>query len=537
MAVNKQLIVEDQSFGSLKLDDTNKKRKGTVGKITGTFADFKNPTRNGRLYGRQLWENVLKSDNFKEAMATKTCFGENGHPADRSETDLNNVSLVLTDLKIDDNKGKVLGEADILDTPPGRILKSLLDYGCSIGVSSRGLGEEILKEGVSQIDPNTYDFICFDAVVQPAVREARPVAEMYESVDRKRMTLLESVKRELKEAKSSEDINSIKKYVKESGVISDEELNIDQNIGGEDTLPEIDIEAVMKENESLKAELEACNTRAKEMNSLLESSRNDSIELVTLYDKTKSENNKELKKVNSELNKSESFKLFLQSKTKSLKEEVERLRNENSKLTKTNETLNESVSSYKKENSKLKENLHIAVSNGNKLVNSNKSLNEELKTLKEINKSLNESLETSENKLSDEKNLNENLQNELNKLKIERQEKLTESKNLSNLTEKKLSKSLNYVKEINEAYLRTKSVSNGVKMEEALSKLPENYSYKDVDKVVKELVERNERFDKVAFADIDLSNFFVESSSLSNNETITEEDQRRINTIKSVNKK
>ena len=61
----------------------------------------------------------------------------------------------------------------MLDTPSGRTLKALVDSGAHMGISSRGIGEEIISNGQTIIDPDTYDFITFDVVVTPANKGAR----------------------------------------------------------------------------------------------------------------------------------------------------------------------------------------------------------------------------------------------------------------------------------------------------------------------------------------------------------------------------
>ena len=112
--------------------------KRYLGTFEGIAAEFKKATRNGRLYNLRLWRNVEKDPDFKEAMDTLTCLGETDHPDERLETKIKEVAIVMTKFEIREQKGVVWCSFDILDTPNGRILKALLDYGCKIGVSSRG---------------------------------------------------------------------------------------------------------------------------------------------------------------------------------------------------------------------------------------------------------------------------------------------------------------------------------------------------------------------------------------------------------------
>lgn len=98
---------------------------------------------------------------MKEKIQTKTCFGELGHPEDRLEVDMAKIAICLEDFPKKTSKGELVGAFHILDTPNGRILKTLCDYGCNIGVSSRGNGEiiEDFNENKS-VDPDTYDCEC-----------------------------------------------------------------------------------------------------------------------------------------------------------------------------------------------------------------------------------------------------------------------------------------------------------------------------------------------------------------------------------------
>ena len=105
-------------------------------KIRGVFmqADIKN--RNGRVYPVQtLAKEVTRYTN--EFINKKRAFGELGHP-DGPTVNLERVSHMITSLK---PEGKnFIGEAKIMDTPYGKIVKNLIDEGAQLGVSSRGMG-------------------------------------------------------------------------------------------------------------------------------------------------------------------------------------------------------------------------------------------------------------------------------------------------------------------------------------------------------------------------------------------------------------
>jgi len=128
----------NEEFEYQRLSPEEQKSRGILGRLVGIAADFINPTRNGRKYSEKLWENVFNDPIMKEKIANRCCFGELGHPADRTETDMEKIAICLAEQPVKGKDGKLRAVFDILDTPNGRILKSLCDYGCNIGISSRG---------------------------------------------------------------------------------------------------------------------------------------------------------------------------------------------------------------------------------------------------------------------------------------------------------------------------------------------------------------------------------------------------------------
>lgn len=145
-------------------------------RVRGEFARADQPTANGRVYPRGLWEREIK--RMTQDLGGRKVFGELDHPAD-GRTLLSRVSHVLTDLRVEDN-GTVVGEAEILDTSRGLDLKALLKGGCAVGVSSRGLGStKTTKEGKEEVQED-YRLMTFDFVAEPAMQSAYPKT-FYES--------------------------------------------------------------------------------------------------------------------------------------------------------------------------------------------------------------------------------------------------------------------------------------------------------------------------------------------------------------------
>lgn len=161
----------------LQYDDSVKQNaRGTaiLGRLTGPCADIINPTRNGRKYSDELWKKVFRDPIVKEYFEAGGIFGELNHPESRQETDLTQVCVCMSEPPKEDKNGHLIGSWDILDTPNGRILKTLCDYGYKLGISSRGSGDVTTDyDGNEAVDPDTYEFKGFDVVYLPAVKAAR----------------------------------------------------------------------------------------------------------------------------------------------------------------------------------------------------------------------------------------------------------------------------------------------------------------------------------------------------------------------------
>lgn len=174
--------------------------------VAGQFskADLRN--ENGRVYRRSMWENVLKRPQIIDAIKKRKMLGELGHP-DKIETTPLNVSHIVTKLELL-NDGEVYGEAEILDTPSGRVLKTLYEAGVEMGISSRGYlpeGSNLYAEGEDLIVPDDYELITFDFVIEPSSQGACP--KVQESVKKE----LTNILTESRDKLNSDTINFIEK--------------------------------------------------------------------------------------------------------------------------------------------------------------------------------------------------------------------------------------------------------------------------------------------------------------------------------------
>ena len=137
-------------------------------KIRGVFmqADIKN--RNGRVYPVEtLAKEVRRYTN--EFINKKRAFGELGHP-DGPTVNLERVSHMITSLK---PEGKnFIGEAKVMDTPYGKIVKNLIDEGAQLGVSSRGMGSIQSMQGKNIVGKDFYLATAADIVADPSAPDA-----------------------------------------------------------------------------------------------------------------------------------------------------------------------------------------------------------------------------------------------------------------------------------------------------------------------------------------------------------------------------
>lgn len=136
--------------------------------IKGVFLQAEKKNRNGRVYPISLLQRETKryNDNY---IAEKRAYGELGHP-DNPSINLDRVSHIMTELYQDGNN--FIGKAKILDTPNGKIVKTLLDEGCKLGVSSRGVGTLKPQNGFQVVQDDFYLATAADIVSDPSAPDA-----------------------------------------------------------------------------------------------------------------------------------------------------------------------------------------------------------------------------------------------------------------------------------------------------------------------------------------------------------------------------
>ena len=135
--------------------------------IEGVFAQADQKNRNGRIYPKPIMEKAVNT-YVENQVSKKRAVGELNHP-EGPTVNLDKVSHFITDLKLEGNN--VIGKAQILDTPMGKIVKGLLEGGVQLGVSTRGMGSLEQRNGVMYVKE---DFILstVDIVQDPSAPDA-----------------------------------------------------------------------------------------------------------------------------------------------------------------------------------------------------------------------------------------------------------------------------------------------------------------------------------------------------------------------------
>jgi hypothetical protein len=135
--------------------------------IDGVFMQAEQVNRNRRVYPKKVLENAV-SKYLTEYVNKGRAVGELNHP-DGPTINLDKVSHRITELSWNGND--VVGKALILNTPMGNIVKGLLEGGCQLGVSSRGMGTVASKNGRSEVNDD-FTLSTIDIVQDPSAPSA-----------------------------------------------------------------------------------------------------------------------------------------------------------------------------------------------------------------------------------------------------------------------------------------------------------------------------------------------------------------------------
>ena len=161
-----KLISEAVEDAELIVEENDKGGKNY--KIRGVFMQSDVKNRNGRVYPQEVLAKEVAKYN-KNFINENRAFGELGHP-DGPTVNLERVSHMITSLTPDGKN--FIGEAKIMDTPMGKIVKNLMDEGAKLGVSSRGMGSLEQKNGANYVRDDFYLATAADIVADPSAPNA-----------------------------------------------------------------------------------------------------------------------------------------------------------------------------------------------------------------------------------------------------------------------------------------------------------------------------------------------------------------------------
>lgn len=438
---------------------TNKKGEAILGQLYGTVADVVNPTRNGRKYDDALWEKVFEDPIVNEYFEAGGLLGELNHPADREETDLTQVAVCMPEKPVKNKDGQLVATLDILDTPNGRIVATLAKYGYKLGISSRGSGDLYTDiDGTEHVDESTYKLEAWDIVLLPAVKSAR--LKMVESLQNGK-TFKQAINEELDRATADEKaimqetLNKLNLEYKSEKIV--DKQNIAANDDGARIVKELQESLLAKE----KAEAQVIELQEK---------------LSVCYAK-EAKYEEDIGKYKTTIrNLSESA-----SKVKALQTKIENL----------NEELNQKDLAIKSEQDKFNVMLKKQRAGIERQSSLTESISEKTNQLKEkdlrlkrLQEQFNVSKQESEQKIN---SLNESLAEIKKNLTIKTTEYNNKLSNANKLIEQYRATAKTAVNK----YIDSQALRLGINSNEIKNKLPENYSFNDIDSICESLSKFN----------------------------------------------
>lgn len=463
-----------------KLSSDEMQRRGILGRLVGPCASFSAPTRNGRKYSESLWEKVFSNPIMQEKIENKVCFGELGHPSDREDIDMSRACVCLAEVPKKGKDGKLRAIFDILSTPCGQILKQLCDYGSTLGISSRGSGDTYYDEnGEETVDESTYNCECFDVVYLPAVKEAR-LKYVTESLNTKKdnKTLAEALKETVNSADASqqkvmmETLNSIGINLNESHTSSDGASYINEGTEKKD-VGNAEASMIRELQESLKRQRDA----ESQVRRLQE-------KLSVCYTKEKSLNEKisKYEKVTRNLSDKSKSAEALETKVKSLEDSLQESKNEIRKKDNQIKFLTERVNATKGK-------VELKNEDYKNLQSTLKAKDTQIKKLQERVNSVRESYEDKivglNESIADLKKDGSILKSQMSD-RLEKAEKLVE-------------KYKNTAKKAVDKYISVQATRFGINESDIKRRLPDNFSFADIDSVCESLKTFKGNIDRLPF--------------------------------------
>ena len=134
--------------------------------LTGKLQEADVQNGNGRVYPYKVLAREVQ--NYQKLVKERRALGELDHP-DSQVINLQNACHLVTEIWMEGNN--VMGKIKVLNTPSGQVLKSLVESGVKLGISSRGMGSVSESTGKVVVQED-FQLICFDFVSEPSTPNA-----------------------------------------------------------------------------------------------------------------------------------------------------------------------------------------------------------------------------------------------------------------------------------------------------------------------------------------------------------------------------
>lgn len=539
-----------------------------LGYIEGPAASLTEDTRNGRGYILKLWQNVENSDDFKEGMKNATIVGELDHPEERIDYSLANGAVILTDWEIREDEGIVWARFAILDNQRGKDLLAYVKFGTVLGVSSRGLGDEIVQDGRTLIDPDTYEFYCFDVVAFPAAECARQTFVAVDALHEAKSVMEAFSERVLTEASkcsTKAQLIELQNVVESTSVadkamlveaISDKISSLPESAGDERTVGDEDDAADEKQilHSNYTDEIKAKDSKIRSLEAKLKQVR----ENANFFRRTVQEQRKEIEDLEDAVNSgiesvdtiAADYEAVVASK-ESLEADFETFRNDSAKTVSQLESRvaklqsksrsnvieskvnSESCARLAKQLREANEAREFAEARADKLAKDLSESNRVIKTLREnVSKLERENKRNSgetqrvvteaANEASRKDSKIRALQTELTAVteaKESSEKIITELRESVKGKNERLRKAESYAKKMVIEYAKKAAMANGIRFEAVKAALPENFAKEDIDRVITTLSERQHKIDSLPITLSPISTRIVEHKSRANSDT------------------
>lgn len=469
-----QLLVEVCRKGDPVLLESKSTRPGCLGRFQLICCDYANDTENGRFYSERLWERAsAEGSKMAQRISNKICFGELDHPADRLDSHLTCSAVNLVEFVKNPEDKTYVGTFDILDTPYGRMVRTYLDYGSKIGVSSRGAGDLVVKEGRQCVDEDTYDWEAFDVVLDPAVAKSK--AKVLES---KQVGLGKSLLDIVNESTDPYELNLMKKLIENTDVPERDSIleSIENKLSSNDSDGGATLSKLIEDLEVATGKVGELESK----NAELIKDASASATRVSVLERTVSSLKAANLKLRSESTKSDRLH----------QESVRKLNEQLSRAKSALEVRDDQISRLQSDNSVMESTVRSLRS---QLSESQRNLEESSKELSDSRKVLSESRAVITESQSSTKKLEKDLEESKKYIESYKDELASKDVTIAQMKESNASVISNYIRRVAEIYsLDKKELANRVKLEGKFS--PES-----IDSVAESMRDQSDRLNRLSF--------------------------------------